>query len=214
MRRVLVHKSNNDENLRDAALSILTASVQLVDIIAVHDYINNDSYTGIIAEFCTVNFKAQKDDPPSHPMFRDVVSQSPACTDRIRVDLASAVALVREYDNSSSSISGGDNEEGEVKPTILNLRGVVFHESRCGSTLAANTMVALDPISNRVYSESGPPAIAMRICGEDYSYCTREASANLLKDVIYQCQDRMITWRKTYSLNSKALLHGQWNHSA
>lgn len=186
MRRVLVDENNNDENLRDAALSILTASVQLVDIIAVHDYtINNDSYTGIIAEFCTVNFKAQKDDPPSHPMFRDVVSQSPACTDRIRVDLASAIALVREYDDSSFFTSGGDNEEGEVKPTILNLRGVVFHESRCGSTLAANTMVALDPISNRVYSESGPPATAMRICGEDYSDCTREASSNLLKDVIY-----------------------------
>lgn len=187
MRRVLVDEFNDDNQttLREAALSILTASVQLVDIATVHGYtIHDDSYTGIIAEFCTVNFSTQKDDPPSHPMFRDVVSQSPACTDRIRVDFASAVALVREYDDSSSSTSGRKDED-EVKPTILNLRGVVFHESRCGSTLAANTMVALDPTSNRVYSESGPPATAMRICGEDYSDCTREASAYLLQDVVY-----------------------------
>lgn len=140
MRRVLVDENNDDNHttLREAALSILTASVQLVDIATVHGYtIHDDSYTGIIAEFCTVNFNTQKDDPPSHPMFRDVLSQSPACTDRIRVDLASAVALVREYDDSSSSTSGRKDED-EVKPTILNLRGVVFHESRCGSTLAAN----------------------------------------------------------------------------
>ena len=46
-------------------------------------------------------------------------------------------------------------------------------------------MMALNPKKHRVYSESSPPIAAIRGCGEDYSKCSVEASANLLKDIIY-----------------------------
>mmetsp|Transcript_15825 Transcript_15825/g.34187 ORF Transcript_15825/g.34187 Transcript_15825/m.34187 type:complete len:137 (+) Transcript_15825:143-553(+) len=70
-------------------------------------------------------------------------------------------------------------------PTILQLRGVVFNESRCGSTLTANAKMALNPDKHRVYSDSAPTRQAMMACGETSSECSVGAAANLLKDVIY-----------------------------
>mmetsp|Transcript_24297 Transcript_24297/g.52504 ORF Transcript_24297/g.52504 Transcript_24297/m.52504 type:complete len:510 (+) Transcript_24297:175-1704(+) len=162
------------------ARDILSASTNLVDVdMGPHASIEDESYGGVIAEFCPLDFSAQKDNPPELPMFRDVVGHS-GCdekrSDIIRVDLKEAVDLAREFD--------GDNNDGNL-PTVLDLKGVVFHESRCGSTLAANSMMALNPEKHRVYSESSPPIAALRGCGEDYSDCSLEASANLLKDVIY-----------------------------
>ncbi len=113
-------------------------------------------------------------------MFRDVVAAS-NCEGkhRIRVDFKEAVELAREFDIDAAE------QNDETAPKILELKGVVFHESRCGSTLAANSMMALNPDTNRVYSESSPPISALRGCGEDYSECSMAGAANLLKDVIY-----------------------------
>lgn len=163
----------------ELARNILSASTNLVNIdYGSHSSIGDDSYKGVIAEFCPLDFSAQKEKPPELPMFRDVVGHS-GCDKKgkhtIRVDLQEAVDLAREFD--------ADNV-GNL-PTVLDLKGVVFHESRCGSTLAANSMMALNPEKHRVYSESSPPIAALRGCGEDYSQCSLEASANLLKDVIY-----------------------------
>lgn len=113
-------------------------------------------------------------------MFRDVVSASDCeGKQRIRVDFKEAVELAREFDIDAAE------QNDETAPKILELKGVVFHESRCGSTLAANSMMALNPDTNRVYSESSPPIAALRGCGEDYSECSMAGAANLLKDVIY-----------------------------
>jgi hypothetical protein len=178
MRRAL-EDDNFDPRAAELARNILGASLNLVDIhiISHHFSITEESYSGIVAEFCPLNFAAQKENPPSLPMFKDVVGVSPQCNEHnnVRVDLKEAVDLVREFD--------ADNTD--VLPTILDLKGVVFHESRCGSTLAANSMMALYPEKNRVYSESSPPPPAFKICGEDYSDCSPQASANLLKDIIY-----------------------------
>ena len=182
MRRALEDESDSDATY--LARQILMAHINLVDInVGKHASIRDDEYTGITAEFCALNFQAQKDNPPELPMFRDVVGASHCNKEdghRVRVDLKEVVELVREFD--TDNVGGGQEDDA---PTILDLKGVVFHESRCGSTLAANSMMALNPEKHRVYSESSPPAMALRICGEDYSMCTVEASANLLKDVIY-----------------------------
>jgi len=178
MQRSLTDTSINPDATKLARL-ILDASLHLINIqINNHSSIKDDTYKGIIAEFCTLNFQLQKDDPPELPMFRDVVDKShcgKGSNHIVKVDLKEAVDLAREFDESNT-----DN-----LPTILDLKGVVFHESRCGSTLAANSMMALNPSKHRVYSESSPPVIALRACGEDYSNCSVEGSANLLKDVIY-----------------------------
>jgi hypothetical protein len=67
----------------------------------------------------------------------------------------------------------------------LSPAGFVFHESRCGSTLVANALAAMNPQSHRVYSESSPPIAALRACGFHGEECPEGRAAELLKDVIY-----------------------------
>ena len=182
MRLALSNDDHPEE--KELAQQILLASANLVDIkMGQNSLIEDDRYEGIIAEFCPLNFKAQKNHPPELPMFRDVVDKS-GCGGKggrhvVRVDLKEAVDLIRAFDYDN------DKKSNNEKPTILDLKGVVFHESRCGSTLAANSMMALNPEKHRVYSESSPPAMALRRCAEDYSDCSKDGAANLLKDVIY-----------------------------
>ena len=177
--RQALEDPDSDPIATEHARQILSASTNLVNInIGEQSTIRDTSYKGVIAEFCTLDFTAQKDNPPEQPMFRDVVTHS-GCDNRkqiIRVDLKEVIDLVKEYDE--------DNTDNNL-PTLLDLKGVVFHESRCGSTLSTNSMMALNPQKHRVYSESSPPIAALRGCGEDYSDCTVEGGANLLKDVIY-----------------------------
>lgn len=160
------------------ARDILSATTQLVDVEFGADYSLEDaSYEGVVASFCPLDFAAQKEKPPEQPMFKDVVAHSECDRKRnvVRVDLAEAHALAAEFD--------ADNP-GDL-PRVLDLQGAVFHESRCGSTLTANALLALDPARHRVYSESAPPAFALRACGEDYAACSPAAAATLLRDVVY-----------------------------
>lgn len=109
-------------------------------------------------------------------MFRDLVAHSSDCDKhRYRVDLAQVAQLAKTYDARS---------DGNVHS--LQLAGVAFHESRCGSTLVANALIAMNPKLHRVYSESAPPIAALHsICGETYSKCPLEAAARILQDVMY-----------------------------
>lgn len=170
-----------DPHKKRQAQRILSASLNLIAIEFDDDTMEDDFYEGVFGIFCDLDFSEQKLHPPEQPMFRDVVGHS-NCNDefrQIKVDLSEVVELVREFDTdvANQNLSSG--------PTVLELKGAVFHESRCGSTLAANSMVALNPEKNRVYSESAPPIAAIKSCGEDFADCTVSASANLLKDVMY-----------------------------
>lgn len=160
------------------ARDILAAATQLVDLdFGDRPALEDDAYEGVVAEFCPLDFAAQKAKPPEQPMFKDVVAHS-GCDkkrDVVRVDLREAVALAAEFDADNAG----------ALPRVLDLAGVVFHESRCGSTLAANALLALDPARHRVYSESAPPVAALRACGEDYARCSPAAAATLLRDVVY-----------------------------
>ena len=72
MRRVL-EDDNFDPLVTEMARQILGASMNLVNIYKSHSFsITDESYSGIVAEFCPLNFTAQKDNPPSLPMFKDV----------------------------------------------------------------------------------------------------------------------------------------------
>jgi hypothetical protein len=177
---------NFDTYAKFQAQQILSAQANLIDI-SIHSerMLEDDDYNGVTGKFCPLNFKVQKDNPPDSPMFRDVVSKSDGCDggNVITVDLKEAVTLAREFDAFAK-----ENEFDATNynvPKQLQLKGVVFHESRVGSTLAANTMMAMNPLKHRVYSESSPPIAAMKACGELYDECSVEASANLLRDVIY-----------------------------
>ena len=57
--------------------------------------------------------------------------------------------MVREFDTFARENEYGVNYYNV--PKILKLHGVVFHESRCGSTLVANSLAAFNPERKRVY---------------------------------------------------------------
>lgn len=114
-------------------------------------------------------------------MFRDVVAESRDCSHRrFSYDFKSIVQAAKLRDEDTATT--------EIKTKSMLPSGFVFHESRCGSTLIANSLVAADPIGHRVYSESGPPITALRACGSSSSssnQCHPKSAAALLRDVIY-----------------------------
>eukprot|EP00978_Attheya_sp_CCMP212_P006505 scaffold14942_cov47-Attheya_sp.AAC.8 len=108
------------------------------------------------------------------------IPSGPECNpaNHIVIDLASIVEQAKEYDAKNY---------GTVH--VIQPTGFAFHESRVGSTLVANSMMAVDPARNRVYSESPPPVQVLRACDEDGTdspeVCDYEKSAMLLRDVVY-----------------------------
>lgn len=112
-------------------------------------------------------------------MFRDILGHSD-CTDPFNVDLKKVVYLAKERDRQVQESSN------EQVPKVLNFTAAAFHESRCGSTLVANSMIAMDPEKHRTYSESAPPISAMKnICGPSHEYCSETQAAKILQDTIY-----------------------------
>jgi hypothetical protein len=109
---------------------------------------------------CKLNFKEYSQNPHLYPMFKDLMGVS-HCSggNRKRMTLAQALDDVKTK-------------------KVLKPNGFVFHESRVGSTLVANTF-ASDPFS-MVFSESAPPANAMLHC----SGCSRKRQVELFRDVL------------------------------
>jgi hypothetical protein len=113
-------------------------------------------------------------------MFRDLVEHSPLCQKRQwKFELSKIAELARHRDAQVI------RDPQQQVPKALELTAVVFHESRCGSTLVANTLIGMNPTKHRTYSESAPPAFAIKsVCGETYSVCSKQQAATLLKDVM------------------------------
>lgn len=100
-------------------------------------------------------------------MFRLLVDRSCRNDNTYSYDLKKIVELAKAMDENNSTAHS------------IKLSGFIFHESRCGSTLVANALTAMDPIEHRVYSESKPPMSAMTACGVTGKPC------QLLRDVVY-----------------------------
>ena len=113
-------------------------------------------------------------------MFRFIQHMSPDCSDKnsVTFDLKKVAYLARLNDQKFEKSSSKG-------PKVLNVTAVAFHESRCGSTLVANNMIAMDPKKHRVYSESPPPAQAFGICGDAFTSCTLEQAVSIFKDTLY-----------------------------
>lgn len=141
------------------------------------------------ADFCFIDWEVYRKDPPGLPMFPDLMKKS-NCTTRTEYDedgektqartsrrlyFQEIVDLVKWYD-----VSHGIQT---VEPT-----GFIFHESRCGSTLASNMLVAVDPNLTYMYSESQPLFKTIRACVERQNpleECNRTKTTELLRDIMY-----------------------------
>jgi len=132
----------------------------------------------IVGTFCPLAFEKHTADPSKLPMFRDLVSASPLCKSggwKVQANIGEAVRRIREYDKTSAAT---DLQQEMYPPS-----GFVFHESRCGSTLAANSLAAAGA-HVRVYSESAPPIGVLSGCVSAGDRCDRDAAATLLRDVV------------------------------
>jgi len=134
-----------------------------------------DAYRGVTAKFCLLDWKLQQQEPQKVPMFNDLMRQSKMCdSTMITVDLWDIAKQARAYDDQLTA----SNEILAVPPT-----GVVFHESRCGSTLTANALAGFSPDHSRVYSESSVQLHALMAC--DKNPCNPTLHRHLIQDVFY-----------------------------
>lgn len=121
--------------------------------------------------FCQLDWDKHKSDPAGVPMFKDLIHASPKCQrTTFDYDLWQSVQEAKAYDANN-----------ETNTHAMSPKGLVFHESRCGSTLVANSLAAFDPDTTRVYSESGPPIDAAKA----YSSAYQTQSVQLMQDVLY-----------------------------
>ena len=175
-------------------------------------------YKGVVATFCHIDWKLQHQNPSAVPMFRDLQAKSRLCeTTSVQVDLYDIVQRSREFDDKLGSkqnrLRKSKSDTGKKKPEVLAVppTGVVFHETRCGSTLMANLLAsyhtdldeggghklasATGGSNVRVYSESPPPVTALRACDNvgddngdgvvDGGGCNPKLHRQLIRDVFY-----------------------------
>jgi hypothetical protein len=154
---------------------IVDGRYTLVDVHIHHEAsINDDDRVhGVTGEFCAVDWRAHKADPASSPMFRDVIHHSPHCEDTVSADLQDVLDAIAAYNDEV-----GEKDGDPVH--VLELGGFVFHESRCGSTLVANVLQAMEPDRHRVYSESAPPINAAKTA----EFLGVDTAAQILRHVI------------------------------
>jgi len=157
--------------------AIIRGDMHLVSIDAYGMESDNKSgakYRGVEASFCKLDWDQYKKDPPSLPMFKFLVSASKCDKNLVTMDLATVVQKTREYDKIRKMRHINDGLH-TIPPS-----GFVFHESRVGSTLVANSLTAMDPTAHRVYSESHPMNDALKENSSDM-----DANIQLLRDVVY-----------------------------
>jgi len=181
-RKDLINSHRNAHEAEKILDGILDASIHLVGLSKSNKlkYSADGSYNGVIAEFCKLDFQLHKDDPSKYPMFRFIVQNSQDCrVHKTNFDLRKLAYLTRWYDEKIAKNPSGEG------PKVLNITAVAFHESRCGSTLVANSMIAMDPVKHRTYSEAAPPIKAYFICDDNFETCSQQQSVAILKDTMY-----------------------------
>ena len=136
------------------------------------------SYDGVYGTFCKIDWSLHKSNPSGYPMFRDLLGNSPGCDGERRVRNVNVKQIAQQARQLDATGLGA--------ASVLNLTAVVFHESRCGSTLTANIFASYDPPRHRVYSESTPPLQALKqVCGEAYERCSSDQASRVFRDVLY-----------------------------
>jgi hypothetical protein len=146
--------------------------------------------------FCHIAWDKQATASWQVPMFKDLRAASKLCAGTIYAaenNLAVLATMLRQYDMNNHTFAAVERPHGHgsANPTL-----VVFHESRCGSTLVANTLSVI----GRVYSEAPPPVSALLAC-ERYGICGT-AQLQLIRDVFYIMGRAPTPQRVSYKIQS------------
>jgi len=172
-------------SVEDEIRSILEGESFLIELSISFNALSNGSshdktnYGTVYGTFCPINWDLQKKNPSLVPMYRELIDQSNCNVNQFNLDFGDVVQKARKYDKSAVN-----KDSGASRVKSLELGGVAFHESRCGSTLVANLLSASNPEAHRVYSESHPPITVLKACSGSPD-CSGEKQARLLQDVIY-----------------------------
>jgi hypothetical protein len=110
-----------------------------------------------VVRLCRLNFANYHATPSVYPMVEDLISSS-GCKSSSGNDWYEMTlgALEQEYVERGCSDA---IEAGILEPSCAP-SGIVFHESRCGSTVFSNMLASLP--STVIYSELGPPNAVIR----------------------------------------------------
>ena len=108
-------------------------------------------------------------------MFKHLIGQSPDCENPVTLRLDEVIKASKRLDEQQQNNSSSSSTYS-IPPA-----GFVFHESRCGSTLVANSLVAVSPSQHRVYSESAPLIYAMKLTSDDPS----PAGIEFMQNIVY-----------------------------
>jgi hypothetical protein len=156
--------------------AVLEGYLTLIDINIPRSALQGvDAYRGVTAKFCHIDWKLQQKAPHKVPMFNDLIRQSSLCdTTMTTVDLWDMAKQARAYDDQMSA----SQQILPVAPT-----GIVFHESRCGSTLMANLLAGFSPEHTRMYSENSVHLRSLMACGSNP--CNPTLHTQLIQDVFY-----------------------------
>ena len=128
--------------------------------------------------FCALEWNQQTNNPSGVPLFEDVIRASRLCgVTRHQADLFTVTQNAKAWDLHFRNVTLDQKEqkrqrqkhlpqpkaqaiERSIAPTAL-----IFHESRCGSTLVSNVLASFAPDgSSRVYSEAAAPLKALEAC--------------------------------------------------
>ena len=149
-------------------------------------------YSSVIATFCHISWELQNDDDTDPTTaktpistFADLQHASVLCPGtRVDLDFWDIVHQVRQHDQQTHT-ARSRKDALHIQPVPS---AVIFHESKCGSTLLTNTLAAFGaPHHTRVYVEAPPPLTALQACEASTTprKCARESHRALLQDVFY-----------------------------
>jgi hypothetical protein len=105
---------------------------------------------------CMLNWERYREDPAATPMYKDVLLMSGCVGEAASAESVKVVPFL-ELEQEYMARGCGDPASGPAPPSARGCSpsGVVFHESRCGSTLVTNMLAVLP--GSVTYSESAPP---------------------------------------------------------
>lgn len=124
-----------------------------------------------VVTLCKLKWGLYHEDPSKVAMFRQLVAESD-CQGR-----HGSKGNTREVRMSQLRLRLAQAAPGPILPT-----GFVFHESRVGSTLAANMLGT--PANHVMYSESTPPVDVLLHCRRNGASCDDETRADYLRTVM------------------------------
>ena len=193
----LSHCRNYLDGILEGYLTLIDISLPQQGGLVPHPSSNaTNSYQGVKASFCHIAWNLQQRNPSQVPLFRDLEEESPLCAATLvrDLDLYTLVQQAKAYDSHSHNFTATTPKTGHQVVSVPT--AVLFHETRCGSTLISNLVASSLPEQVRSYSESTPPLAALMACDlikvrpdpnnpTKRLPCHNESQLQLIRDVFY-----------------------------